>query len=203
MSFLDRFLKRSLDLVISVPSLVLLAPLIVVAWMLAARDTGASGLFRQQRVGRGGKPFTICKIRTMRVNDGPSVTTGSDARITPLGRKLRKYKIDELPQLWNIVTGDMSLVGPRPDVPGYADRLTGEARGLLALRPGITGPATLKYRNEEDMLAGVEDAVKFNDEVIWPDKVRINLAYMNSYSVLRDIRYLLATAGLAENRIPD
>lgn len=197
----DFIVKRSFDLAVSAVSLLLLWPVIGVAWALAARDTGASGFFSQQRIGRNGKPFTVRKIRTMRENAGSSVTTRGDARITPLGAKLRKLKIDELPQLWNILTGEMSLVGPRPDVPGYMDTLQGEARAILALRPGITGPATLKYRDEEVLLAEADDPQKFNDEVIWPDKVRINLDYMRTYSFAKDVRYLLATVHLADHGV--
>lgn len=113
--------------------------------------------------------------------------------VTPLGAVLRKYKIDELPELWNVLIGDMSFVGPRPDVPGYADRLTGDDRLILKLRPGITGPASLKYANEEEMLAQVENPVLYNDEVIFPDKVRINLDYYYNHSFMQDLRLILQT----------
>ena len=126
-------------------------------------------------------------------NDGHPVTVAGDPRILPLGARLRKYKLDELPELWNVLVGDMSLVGPRPDVPGYADRLQGDDREILRLRPGITGPATLKYRNEEQLLSTVDDPVLYNDEVIFPDKVRINRYYLHHYSFLMDIRIILAT----------
>jgi lipopolysaccharide/colanic/teichoic acid biosynthesis glycosyltransferase len=116
-----------------------------------------------------------------------------ESRITPLGAKLRKYKLDELPELWNVLKGDMSFVGPRPDVPGYADALKGEDREVLSLRPGITGPASLKYRNEEVLLATVEDPQKYNDEVIFPDKVRLNRYYLHHYSFWMDIRMVFAT----------
>jgi lipopolysaccharide/colanic/teichoic acid biosynthesis glycosyltransferase len=121
------------------------------------------------------------------------VTTAGDSRITVSGRWLRRYKIDELPQLWNVLKGDMSLVGPRPDVEGYADRLEGDERIVLSVRPGITGPASLKYRNEEEILASVDDPVRYNDEVIWPDKVKMNMEYIREWSFGKDIGYIVAT----------
>ena len=124
---------------------------------------------------------------------GSSVSVAGESRITPLGAKLRHYKLDELPELWNVLIGDMSFVGPRPDVPGYADQLKGADRDVLKLRPGITGPASLKYRDEEDLLAGKEDPQKYNDEVIFPDKVRINLYYLHHYSFLKDIEMIFCT----------
>lgn len=201
MTCADRCFKRSFDLAVSIPALLLLWPLIGVTWFMAYRDTGASGLFTQTRIGKDGKPFTVMKLRTMRINEGSTVTTHGDARITPFGAKLRKYKLDELPQLWNIIKGEMSLVGPRPDVAGYMDRLKCEDREILALRPGITGPATLKYRDEEVLLAQVKNPQRYNDEVIWPDKVRINRDYLHNYSLFRDIRYLLATVHLASHGV--
>lgn len=158
---------------------------------------GGPVLFKQKRVGRGGKFFTVHKFRSMTVRKESDVFTGvaaaETARITPLGEKLRRYKLDELPELWDVFIGNMSFVGPRPDVPGYADRLQGEDRNILRLRPGITGPASLKYRNEEELLASVEDPIKFNDEVIYPDKVRLNLYYFNHYSFWTDIKMIFAT----------
>ena len=169
--------------------------LILVAFFAASLDTRGNGFFVQSRVGKGGRVFRVVKIRTMR-SDGENTTTvtrSGDPRITPLGRFLRKTKIDELPQLWNVLVGQMSLVGPRPDVPGYADKLTGAERAILSLRPGITGPATLKYRDEEDILALQDDPERYNYEVIYPDKVQINLQYIRDWSFLGDLRYLLAT----------
>jgi lipopolysaccharide/colanic/teichoic acid biosynthesis glycosyltransferase len=122
-----------------------------------------------------------------------SITTGIDKRITPIGKILRKYKLDELPQLWNVLTGTMSFVGPRPDVRGYADTLTGEDRVILSIKPGITGPASLYFRNEEELLAKVENPSKYNDEVIWPLKVKINREYIEHYKFIQDIQYILAT----------
>lgn len=151
-------------------------------------------LFRQKRVGRGGRLFTMVKFRTMTVNHGgSSVSVAGEIRITPLGAWLRRWKLDELPELWNVLRGDMSLVGPRPDVPGYADMLEGSDRDMLRLRPGITGPASLKYRNEEEMLAEVADPQRYNDEVIFPDKVRLNLIYLHDHTLMGDLRLIAAT----------
>lgn len=151
-------------------------------------------LFKQKRVGQHGKLFTMVKFRTMNMNHGgSSVSVAGEKRITPLGAFLRKYKLDELPELWNVLIGDMSFVGPRPDVPGYADKLKGEERDILLLKPGITGPATLKYRNEEELLAQQDDPQKYNDEVIYPDKVRINLDYLKNHSLWGDIQIIIKT----------
>lgn len=193
MTRLDRGLKRSFDIFAAAAGLAVLWPVIAVAIVLVRRDTGASGLFRQQRVGRHRQLFTLYKIRTMRAVAGTSITTANDVRITALGARLRRWKIDELPQLWNVLIGDMSFVGPRPDVPGYADRLTGRDLVINELRPGITGPATLKYRREEDLLAARDDPAHHNDAVIWPDKVAINREYYAQYSLGKDLRYLWQT----------
>ena len=134
------------------------------------------------------------KFRSMTVSHGgSSVSVAGESRITPLGAKLRKYKLDELPELWNVLIGDMSFVGPRPDVPGYADMLEGNDRLILNLRPGITGPASLKYRNEEEVLAQVDAPQRYNDEVIYPDKVRINLDYYYHHSLLGAINLIIQT----------
>ena len=168
--------------------------LIVVAILIKAKMPGGPALFRQTRIGRHGKPFTIYKFRTMTVgHGGSSVSVAGESRITPLGAVLRRYKIDELPELWNVLIGDMSFVGPRPDVPGYADRLQGDDREMLELRPGITGPASLKYRNEEELLAAVENPQEYNDTVIYPDKVRINRYYLHNYSFVKDIEMIVCT----------
>lgn len=165
------------------------------AWVGASLDTRSNGFFIQKRVGRHGQSFNVVKIKTMgpvqRVNT--TVTQRGDPRITPLGAFFRRTKIDELPQLWNVLMGDMSFVGPRPDVPGFADTLQGEARAMLLIRPGITGPATLKYRNEEELLAEQEDPEAYNREIIWPDKVQINLAYIRNWSLGQDIHYIVKT----------
>ena len=185
--------KRTFDIFLSGVGLIFLWPVIAVSWYMAGQDTGASGFFLQQRVGRDGKLFKVVKLRTMRPVGGTTVTRAGDARITRLGAKLRRYKLDELPQLWNVFIGDMSFVGPRPDVPGFMDQLTGADRKILMLRPGITGPATLKYRNEEELLTEVDDPECYNAEVIWPDKVRINLEYVDDWSFKQDISYILQT----------
>jgi lipopolysaccharide/colanic/teichoic acid biosynthesis glycosyltransferase len=186
------FQKRVFDIIISALGLLLSWWLIVAAFIAASLDTRSNGLFMQHRVGRNGKLFTVVKIKTMRSSRDvtTTVTRTGDPRVTGLGRFFRKTKIDELPQLWNVLIGDMSFVGPRPDVPGYADRLQGEERLVLSVRPGITGPATLKYRDEEDILAAQEDPERYNREVIYPDKVRINLEYIQRWSMMRDLKYI-------------
>lgn len=168
--------------------------LIIVAILIKIKMPGGPVFFTQERVGRNGKLFTMYKFRSMTVShSGSSISVAGESRITPFGAKLRKYKIDELPELWNVLIGDMSFVGPRPDVPGYADMLRGEDRDILKLRPGITGPASLKYRNEEELLSHVDDPIKYNNEVIFPDKVRINLYYLHNYSFWTDIKLILCT----------
>lgn len=151
-------------------------------------------IFKQKRVGRDGRIFTMYKFRSMTVgHEGNSVSVAGESRITPFGATLRRYKLDELPELWNVLIGDMSFVGPRPDVPGYADQLSGDDREVLRLRPGITGPASLKYRDEEELLAEQADPKKYNDEVIFPDKVRINRYYLHHYSFINDIKMIFCT----------
>lgn len=174
--------------------LVLWPVLLVVAVLIRIKMPGGPVIFKQQRVGRNGRLFTMYKFRSMTVgHGGSSVSVAGESRITPLGAKLRHYKLDELPELWNVLIGDMSFVGPRPDVPGYADQLKGNDREVLKLRPGITGPASLKYRNEEDLLAKQNNPQKYNDEVIFPDKVRINLYYLHHYSFIKDIEMIVCT----------
>lgn len=153
-----------------------------------------SVFFKQQRVGRHGKIFKMIKFRTMTINhNGSTISVKGECRITPLGAVLRKYKLDELPELWNILIGDMSFVGPRPDVPGYADKLEGEDRLLLSIRPGLTGAASLKFSNEEELLALQDDPVKYNDEVLYPEKVRINNNYVRHMSFGLDLRIIIFT----------
>jgi lipopolysaccharide/colanic/teichoic acid biosynthesis glycosyltransferase len=191
----QRMIKRIFDIIVAATALALGWPLIAVGWALCRWSTGMGGFFVQARIGRGGCVFALVKLRTM--SEVPAVTTtvttSCDPRITRTGRMLRALKVDELPQLWNVLAGDMSFVGPRPDVPGYADRLQGEDRIILSVRPGITGPATLKYRNEEQILAAQEDPQRYNDTVIFPDKVRINKDYVASYSLRKDLIYLFRT----------
>lgn len=188
-------LKWIFDRVVALFGLLVLWPvLLVVAILIRIKMPGGPVIFKQKRVGRNGRLFTMYKFRSMTVgHGGSSVSVAGESRITPLGAKLRHYKLDELPELWNVLIGDMSFVGPRPDVPGYADQLKGKDRDVLKLRPGITGPASLKYRDEEDLLAMQSDPQKYNDEVIFPDKVRINLYYMHHYSFIKDIEMIFCT----------
>lgn len=173
---------------------ILLFPVLVPVALGIRLSSQGPVFFRQKRVGKDGHLFTIIKFRTMRINDGSNtVTAVGDARITPIGSFLRKWKLDELPELYNILIGEMSFVGPRPDVPGYADLLKGNDRKILALRPGITGPASLKYYNEEEILAGVENPKEYNDTVIFPDKVRINLKYLERCSLFEDLKIIIYT----------
>lgn len=187
--------KYIFDRVMALVGLCLLWPVLFVVWVLIhIKMPGGPAIFKQKRVGKNGRLFTMYKFRSMTVSHGgSSVSVAGESRITPLGAKLRKYKLDELPELWNVLIGDMSFVGPRPDVPGYADMLEGNDRLILNLRPGITGPASLKYRNEEEMLAQVDDPQRYNDEVIYPDKVRINLDYYYHHSLLGDIKLIIQT----------
>lgn len=188
-------LKFIFDRLASFFGLLIIWPvLIIVAILIKIKMPGGPVFFTQERVGRNGKLFTMYKFRSMTVShNGSSISVAGESRITPFGAKLRKYKIDELPELWNVLIGEMSFVGPRPDVPGYADMLKGEDRDILKLRPGITGPASLKYRNEEELLSHVDDPIKYNNEVIFPDKVRINLYYLHNYSFWTDIKLILCT----------
>lgn len=188
-------MKWIFDRLVSFVGLLFLWPvLIVVAIMIRIKMPGGPVIFKQKRVGQHGKLFTMYKFRSMTVShSGSSVSVAGESRITPLGATLRKYKLDELPELWNVLVGDMSFVGPRPDVPGYADKLTGEDRGILKLKPGITGPASLKYRNEEELLATVPNPQEYNDTVIYPDKIKINLYYLNHYSFIDDIKMIVCT----------
>lgn len=202
-------LKRLFDIVASFLGLLLIwwvFPL--VAFLIHWKMPGGPVFFVQKRVGKDGKLFNCHKFRTMTVNhNGSTVSVAGDSRITPLGAKLRHYKLDELPGLWDVLVGNMSFVGPRPDVPGYADKLVGDDRDVLKLRPGITGPATLKYRLEDEMISEYveraqergdtrpmqEIATEYNDTVIYPDKVRLNCYYYRHYSFIKDIEMIFAT----------
>ena len=187
--------KYIFDRVISFLALIVIWPLLLLtSVMIKVKMPGGPVFFSQERVGKDGKTFILYKFRTMEIgHSGSSVSVAGESRITPFGAKLRKSKIDELPELWNVLIGDMSFVGPRPDVPGYADKLTGEDRDILMLRPGITGPASLKYRNEENLLALQENPQEYNDTIIYPDKVRINLYYLRHYSFAIDIKMIFCT----------
>lgn len=202
-------LKWIFDRVVSLFGLLFLWPvLLFVAILIKIKMPGGPVFFVQKRVGLGGKLFDCHKFRTMTVkHNGSTVSVAGDNRITPLGAKLRHYKLDELPGLWDVLRGKMSFVGPRPDVPGYADKLVGDDRDVLNLRPGITGPATLKYRLEDEMISDYvtqkqkdgdtrsmqEIAEEYNDKVIYPDKVRLNCYYYRHYSFIKDIQMILCT----------
>lgn len=190
----QKSLKRLFDLFFSFMGLCILIVPLLILFVLATISTGENGLYRQNRVGLHGNIFVMYKIRSMREgDDSTGITLKNDPRITRFGKFLRYFKLDEIPQLWNVLKGDMSLVGPRPDIPGYADLLTGEDRIILTVRPGITGPATLKYKNEEELLAEQADALHYNDTVIWKDKVDINKQYIKNWSLEGDIKYILRT----------
>lgn len=202
-------LKWIFDRLVAFIGLLFLWPvLLITAILVKSKMPGGPAFFVQKRVGKGGKLFDCHKFRTMTVkHNGSTVSVAGDSRITPLGAKLRHYKLDELPGLWDVLIGNMSFVGPRPDVPGYADKLTGADRDVLKLRPGITGPATLKYRLEDEMIAeyvaqkhssgdkreAQEIAVEYNDTVIYPDKVRLNCYYYHHYSFIKDIQMIVCT----------
>ena len=188
--------KRLFDIILSCFALLLSFPLILVAWFIASVETKSNGLFIQDRVGLNGRLFCVFKIKTMKLIAGSNTTSISslnDIYITRSGKFFRGTKIDELPQLWNVFIGDMSFVGPRPDVIGYADKLQDDDKIILSVRPGITGPAQLRYKNEEEILTAQDDPIKYNDEVIWPDKVKINRRYIENYSFFRDIFYIWKT----------
>lgn len=187
--------KRLFDVSAAVAGLVVLSPVMVVVAAAVRATSPGPALFIQDRVGRHGQLFRCVKFRTMRAGAQAqgTVTTATDARVTPVGRFLRRWKLDELPQLWNVAAGRMSFVGPRPDVPGYADRLQGADRRILELRPGITGPATLLFRDEERLLALARDPQAFNDAVVYPEKLRLNREYLETANFWRDLGYILAT----------
>ena len=195
LSLFQQITKRIFDLVCATIGLFLLWWLIILAWLIAALETRSNGFFTQIRVGRNGKFFKIIKIKTMYRDDSNfnTVTLAGDLRITKSGKIFRKYKLDELPQLWNVLWGQMSFVGPRPDVPGFADFLPYDSRLILSIRPGITGPASLKYKNEELLLASQSDPIWYNLNVIWPDKVSINTEYIEKWSFSRDLYFIFKT----------
>lgn len=188
-------IKRTFDFCSSLIGLMVLFPILIFIYLVIKIGSKGPVLFSQKRVGKDGRLFTLIKFRSMTVQQesNSTATARGDVRITKIGEFLRKYKLDELPELWNVIKGEMSLVGPRPDVPGYADRLKGRDREILKLRPGITGTASLKYANEEEILASQEDPQKYNDEVIFPDKVKLNLEYYENQSLWLDIKIIFAT----------
>lgn len=191
----QRFCKRTLDIAVTSVALAALSWLIFLCWLAASFHFRKSGFFRQRRIGKNGRSFEIVKIRTMAETPdlNTSVTTAADPRLTWLGRFLRRTKLDEIPQLFNVLKGEMSLVGPRPDVPGYADRLEGGDRIILSVRPGMTGPASIRFRHEEALLALQRDPERFNREVLYREKVKLNRRYVENYSLGTDLRCLLAT----------
>lgn len=189
------FSKIVFDRTASFLGLIILCPvLLIVALLIRLQMPGGPIIFKQRRVGQYGRLFTMYKFRSMTVShSGSSISVKGENRITPLGSVLRRYKLDELPELWNVLMGDMSFVGPRPDVPGYVDKLEGSDRRILQLKPGITGPASLKYRNEEELLAEQGDPKKYNDEVLFPDKVKINIEYLDNWVFWYDIKIIIYT----------
>jgi len=194
LSHKQQIIKRVFDLIFSLIGLVLCFIPILLLVLIATVITRRFGLFMQHRVGRNAKLFKIFKIRTMKhPYDDNFITLRDDPRLNFLGKILRKYHLDELPQLFNVLIGDMSFVGPRPDVAGYADMLQGDDRIVLSVRPGITGPATLKYKNEDVLLAQQIDPKKYNDTIIWKEKVRINKEYIMNWTLLGDINYIFKT----------
>lgn len=189
--------KAIFDRAAAAVGLILLLPVFAIISALILMAMGPPAFYVSERVGRHGRLFRMFKFRTMRLNadrePAGSVTVGGDRRVTRLGAFLRRYKLDELPELINILRGDMSFVGPRPDVPGFADELKGRDRSVLELKPGITGPATLKYANEEKLLASIPDPQRYNREVVFPDKVKINLQYLDEQSFFGDLKILWRT----------
>jgi len=183
------FIKRFFDVVLALFLLPFLLIPLFLLWLAATISTNKNGLFTQQRIGKAGAPFTFYKLRSLRGKDHADLFEMKQ-HVTPFGAWLRRSKLDELPQLFNVLKGDMSFVGPRPDIPGYADVLTGDDRIILMVRPGITGPATLKYKNEESLLVQQKDSKSYNDTVIWPDKVKINKQYVQNWSFAKDLVYL-------------
>jgi len=195
MTYSQRIIKRTFDIFFSTILLLLLWPIILMFWIFATIDTRSNGFYLQSRIGRGGRKFKVIKIKTM-INsfyDDKNITLKNDPRVTRFGGFLRSYKIDELPQLINVLIGQMSFVGPRPDVEGYADKLEGNEKLILSVRPGITGPASIKYYNEEEILMNQIDPYDFNDKIIWPDKVKINMQYIKNWSLKKDIYFIFKT----------
>lgn len=189
------FVKRVFDLFFSFFGLFFLLFPILILIVFASFSTKTIGLFSQWRVGQDGELFRMYKIRTMKgdLKGDNFITLINDERITSFGKFLRLFKLDELPQLFNVLIGNMSFVGPRPDVRGYADNLKGDDRIVLSVKPGITGPATLKFKHEEIILEDQKNPKKYNDEIVWPEKVKINIQYIKNWSLIRDIEYIIKT----------
>lgn len=186
-------LKQLFDLVLAMALLIVFAIPMLIIWMITTIDTGQNGLFRHERIGIGGKLFKMYKFRTLKGTYDNPITTEQTHQFSKSGKFLMKYKLDELPQLFNILNGTMSFVGPRPDVSGYADQLEGDDRVILSVKPGITGPAQIKYRDEASLLAKAENPIQFNDQVLWPDKVKINKDYIKNWSLNKDLQILWRT----------
>ncbi len=176
--------KRLFDFFFSLIALLMLSFIVLFFWLLAAVDTQSNGLFFQERIGQFGQKFKILKLRTFHLKT---------AKVSSVGNFLRKYKMDELPQLWNVLKGEMSIVGPRPDISGYYDKLEAENRKILELKPGITSLASLKYYNEEEILQQQENPLRYNDTVIFPDKVKMNLDYYYNQNLLLDLKIIFKT----------
>jgi lipopolysaccharide/colanic/teichoic acid biosynthesis glycosyltransferase len=183
------FFKRIIDILLSTIGLIVLFPVIIISWIIASLETKSNGMFIQERVGQDAVIFKLYKIKTMIDLDNLTDTN----RVTRFGCFFRTYKIDELPQLMNVIIGDMSIVGPRPDISGYADMLTGSDRQILSVRPGITGPAQLRYKNEEFLLNSHSNPVEYNDSIIWPNKIKINRKYVENCSFHKDFYYICET----------
>jgi len=195
MTYTQRIIKRTFDIFFSTILLFFFWPIILVFWIFASIDTRSNGFYLQSRIGKEGRKFKVIKIKTMinSFHDNKNITIKNDPRVTRFGGLLRSYKIDELPQLINVFIGQMSFVGPRPDVEGYADKLEGNEKLILSVRPGITGPASIKYYNEEEILMNQIDPYDFNDKIIWPDKVKINMQYIENWSLKKDIYFIFKT----------
>ena len=188
--------KRLFDFFLSLILIIFASPVILCAWIIASLETKSNGFYLQQRVGRNSKLFLVFKIKTMfntKLNSDYSVTTSNDKRITFMGKFFRRSKVDELPQLFNVLIGDMSFVGPRPDVEGFADELTGDNQLILKLRPGITGVSSLKYKNEEYTLSKVKNPIEYNKNIIYPRKVKLEMQYIKNWSMFYDIKLILLT----------
>lgn len=190
----NNMVKWLFDRTLSLLAIVVLLPILLLVAIVILVANGAPVMYVQERIGQDGKPFKLIKFRTMHGDEKSPIAASELNRITRVGRWLRRTKIDELPELLNIFAGDMSFVGPRPDVAGYADKLEGDDRRMLTMKPGLTGVASLKYRNEEDLLAAQPNPQEYNDKVIWPDKVRLNLLYMERQSLWLDVKVLICTA---------
>jgi lipopolysaccharide/colanic/teichoic acid biosynthesis glycosyltransferase len=188
--------KRVFDIVFASAGLLLTLPIFVVCWTAIRLEDGGPAFFRQIRVGRGGRTFEILKFRSMRIDpraSGPAITARGDPRITRIGRFLRRSKWDEIPQLWNVLRGDMSIVGPRPEVPRYVALYSNEQRAVLALRPGITDEASIEFKDEEKLLAAAPDSERFYVDYCMPKKIALNLAYAKRASVIADLQVIART----------